>query len=636
MIRTRRGGTAPGAVPPAAGRRPGGRGGRGGRGRRGGPALALAAALAALAAACGPPPAPPRRPGPPLSAVVPPCHRVSVFPSPGTPTASATTQISFRGRAFARLERSPVSVIGSRTGRHRGRWVADSDGQGGSLFPTRPFAAGETVTVLTGFALCGASRDRDQFQVAVPPAGLRLFRTSTAAGPATGLQHFRSAPGLQPPRVAVSRSGHSAPGDLLLAPKEGDGSGGPMILGPNGHLIWFDPLPGGTKATNLRVQRLQGAPVLTWWQGQVVSGHGRGEDLIANRHYRVVATVRAGNGYAADLHEFLLRGRDTAWITAFSPVARDLSQVGGPADGAVWDGIVEAIDIPTGNVLFEWHSLGHVGPSAAYPPLPTVAGAPYDYFHVNGISPQPGGTVLISSRNTDSAYEVSQATGRVLWRLGGRSSSLRMEGGTFFRLQHDVEWRGNGLVSVFDDEDQSPRRLPARALLLRVHLRLRTVTLVGAYGHAPPLLDSAQGNVQILPDGHLLIGWGSQPATTEVSRSGRVVMTATLSAGNSYRAYRGRWTGLPPGPPQLAVGTRGGGGVTAYASWNGATEVHRWELLAGSSPTALAAVRSWRRRGFETGLPVPVAAAYVAVRAETSTGTVLGTSAAVSTAGAGG
>ncbi len=619
-----------GAGGPEAIRLPGG--GRPGRGQA--RAALLLPLLAVLAAACGP--AAPRRPvapsphaGPPLTTVAAPCTGVSLYPSPGTPTASPTTQLSFRGLAPGRLETAPVSVIGSRSGRHAGRWVADSDGRGASLYPATPFAAGETVTVLTSLRLCGVSGGRAQFTIARPPPKLHLFPSSAAPGPSAHLRTFRSAPDLRPPAIPVTTHGPTAPGDLFLAPKNGEGLGGPMILGPTGHLIWFDPLR-GTKASDFRTQRYRGAPVLTWWQGVVISGHGVGEDLIANQHYQVIATIHAGNGYHADLHEFRIVG-SVAWITAFNPVAWNLASAGGPADGAVWDGIVEAIDIPTGNVLFEWHSLAHVAPRSSVAPLPTVAGAPYDYFHVNSIDPQPDGTVLISSRNTDCAYEVNQTTGRVLWRLGGPSSSFRMGPGTVFRLQHDVQWRGDGIVTVFDDEDQPPDRLPARGLVLRLNLATRRVTLVHAYGHTPPLLDSAQGNVQLLPDGHLFIGWGSAPYISEVTRGGRVVLSARLPAGDSYRAYRAPWTGLPLTRPQLTV-VRRAGTVALFASWNGATLVRRWVALAGPSPARLRPVGSRSATSFQTRLSVHPSPAYVAVRAEGTGGVALATSAAVKVA----
>ena len=38
----------------------------------------------------------------------------------------------------------------------------------------------------------------------------------------------------------------------------------------------------------------------------------------------------------------------------------DLSAVGGPARGYVYDSIVQEVDVATGSIVFEWHSVGHV------------------------------------------------------------------------------------------------------------------------------------------------------------------------------------------------------------------------------------------------------------------------------------
>ena len=69
--------------------------------------------------------------------------------------------------------------------------------------------------------------------------------------------------------------------------------------------------------------------------------------------------------------------------------------------------------------------------------------------------------------------------------------------------------------------------------------------------------------------------------------------------------------------------------LTLYASWNGATEVDTWQVLAGSNPDRLEPVGSAPWRGFETTIAVRIAEPYVAVQARSASGRVLGTSRAV-------
>src|SRR5204862_483340 len=101
----------------------------------------------------------------------------------------------------------------------------------------------------------------------------------------------------------------------------------------------------------------------------------RGREL---RSREAARGPRAGNGYAQDLHDFRLTSHGTALIDAYNLVRADLTAVGGPADGLVWDCVVQEIDIRTGLVLYEWHSLDHVPITDSYrrPQKDKL----YDYF----------------------------------------------------------------------------------------------------------------------------------------------------------------------------------------------------------------------------------------------------------------
>src|SRR5215208_6805250 len=190
-----------------------------------------------------------------------------------------------------------------------------------------------------------------------------------------------------------------------------------MIVDEGGEPVWFHPLQDDeADAFNFEVQTYKGETVLTWWEGRH-TGYGQGEYVICDHSYREIMRVMAGNGYEGDHHEFLITPEDTALITIYNKVPRDLSGVGGPVDGEVLDGIVQEIDIESGNVIFEWHSLEHVGIDATYT-------KPYDYFHINSIDVYDEDHLLISSRNTSTVYKVDRRTGEIVWRLGGKKSDF--------------------------------------------------------------------------------------------------------------------------------------------------------------------------------------------------------------------
>ncbi|MDQ3375504.1 MAG: hypothetical protein M3533_01245 [Actinomycetota bacterium] len=66
--------------------------------------------------------------------------------------------------------------------------------------------------------------------------------------------------------------------------------------------------------------------------------------------------------------------------------------------------------------------------------------------------------------------------------------------------------------------------------------------------------------------------------------------------------------------------------MTLYASWNGATEVASWEVLAGPGPDSLEPVGSAPRKGFETAIVFTTEEPYVSARAKDRSGRVLGAS----------
>jgi hypothetical protein len=394
--------------------------------------------------------------------------------------------------------------------------------------------------------------------------------------------------------------------------------------------VWFKQVPAGQDAADFRTQSYRGENVLTWWQGRTLQlGYGLGEDVIANSNYKTIAVVKAGNGLRADEHEFNVTPEGAAYVLAYSPVAADLSSAGGPSNGVAVEGVIQKIDIHTHLVMWEWHSLGNVAVSESYSKAPTVSAAPYDYFHINSLTTDSHGNLLISARNTWGLYDISASTGRVMWRLGGKRSTFALGPNVAFAYQHNALWLPGGLLSLFDDEGAPTVKAPSRGEILKLDLKHESVTLANQLIRNPgPLITGSQGNVQSLSGGGWMVGWGGLPNFTEFNAQGQVIYDAQLPGGEfSYRVYREPWSGQPLTPPAIAA-RRAGSTTTVYASWNGATTVASWQLLTGAGASQLNAVSTTPRTGFETTIPAPNAG-FVQVRALSSSGHVLGTSAAV-------
>src|SRR5205807_5146839 len=124
----------------------------------------------------------------------------------------------------------------------------------------------------------------------------------SATPPAT--HRYWTRPDLRPPVVTVTTKAVHTSGGYLLSTPNSTTTGGSMISDNHGHPIWFRP-SNSMPTANLQVQSYQGAPVLTWWEGQVNSGVGTGEYVIMDSSYREIRRVRASNGNQGKLQEIM-------------------------------------------------------------------------------------------------------------------------------------------------------------------------------------------------------------------------------------------------------------------------------------------------------------------------------------------
>jgi len=463
-----------------------------------------------------------------------------------------------------------------------------------------------------------------------PPADTAVPTGPTPSPPPPGPRlTFRSRPDLKPPAMLIrTRSAEASSGLLLLTPNNGEAADGPTIYDETGDLVWMHP-DSGLHATNLQVIEHQGAPALCWWEGKVNAGIGDGDYVVVDASYKEIHRVTTAGG-GADLHEFLVTPEGTA-LYFVDKAAPPPPGSASPAPEQILDCALVEIDLASGRRLFEWHSVDQIAIDETYIDPPQAGGGAYDYVHANSIDVDHDGTLLVSARNTSAVYKIDRQTGRVVWRLGGRKSDFQMGDQTAFGWQHDVRRQVDGTITIFDD--QQPPKL-GRGLVLELDEVAMTATFVRSYARPEGLEISSQGNMQVLDNGNVLVGWGSQPVLTEFTSDGRVVFDASLPAGKqSYRDLRVAWSGRPSEPPALALDrvvevTGSQHRINAYASWNGATEVRSWRLLAGADADTLEAVTEIPRTGFETVISevVDAAVTFVAVAALDAARTVLGTS----------
>jgi len=495
--------------------------------------------------------------------------------------------------------------------------------------------AGKSAAGAAGLSLSGC----------LAGTGARPEATLPASGGSAG-PPFVSRPDLTPPRITITqhRLGADSRYIFLNAPYSGPGHGGTIIVDPHGEFVWFGANTAAHHRMNFDVQSYNGRPVLTWYQGLVTGGFGRGELVIADSSYKILQVIQPVYGDLADFHEFVVTPQDTALITVYRRHSGvDLRAVGGPSRGYIISGVIQEIDIATGNLLFEWDSW-----DGDHPPVQVTESyqkrgvgdggdgslsRPYNYCHLNSLAIDQDGDLLVSARNTCAVYKVSRKTGKIVWRLNGKESDFTMGPGSKFWWQHHVRPHSTGRLSIFDNAANGPavNEKQSRALILCLDTDAMLATLDKAYIHpGQKILAGAMGSVQLLGDGKVFVGWGTQPHFSEFSADGRLLLDGDIEKGDaSYRAFMHNWTGHPTELPAADARHRAGGGATVYASWNGATQVTSWTVYAGKTQTSLVEVASARRAGFETAIAVQSAGPYFAVQPRDAAGRPLSRSAPV-------
>ncbi len=461
-----------------------------------------------------------------------------------------------------------------------------------------------------------------------------------------GAYSFLSTPALHPPIVRAdvvpSGTGKLAPGYILLASfydlntPPMVGQSGPLILDNRLQPVWFRPVPQSVVSSNLSLQTYAGKPALAWWQG-VVTNTGAtesGEYVIVNGHYETVATLKGAGGWVLTLHSLVIRG-DHAWVTANKNIPMNLSKYGGAYNGALIDSAVQEYNLKTGELIQTWDALDHIPLSDSNATLPTN-GFPWDAYHVNAIDLPDDRTFVVSMRNTWAAYKVDIKTGRLQWTLGGKHSTFKFDPGAEFQWQHDVTvYPGTPLVTVFDDHccqitgggTHVGATGPSRGLVLKLDGHTQTATLADQYTHGTDFHAEYMGSIEPLPGGNEFVGWGSAPYFSQYTPSGQMLFDGVLPRPDiSYRATVEPWSGMPLDRPSGAARQKDGK-TTVYASWNGATQVARWQVLAGHDAKHLTRVAARARSGFETAIRLLRAYKLYKVRALDARGHVLKTSA---------
>ena len=392
-----------------------------------------------------------------------------------------------------------------------------------------------------------------------------------------------------------------------------------MIIDSRGSLVWFDQLPPPLVAANFRPQRFartQGAHLVAGPR-HAVRRSGIGEGVIADTslphapHRQAPATATAPTSTSSRSPR---PGTRSSRRTRRSMVHLP----GTPAGKLTADA---RLDRPGGRHPDRARRLG-VARVRAHPARRLLRHA-REQLRLRRLPRQldralePHNRLLVSARDTSAVYAIDRATGTIDWTLGGKASSFALRSRRALLASSTTPTCSPAnRISLFDDEAGPPFKAPSsRGLILALDLRHRTARRRAAVPPPRATHPAAERGqraaaperqrvrrlrldrvlLRVLADRHARVR--REPA--------RRTTAATASTGSRGARRRRR------GPTSAARKRTAGSGVDVYASWNGATTVARWQVLAGAERRLAHAVDDRPRHGFETHIAVSSARAAV-------------------------
>src|SRR5699024_10363659 len=121
-----------------------------------------------------------------------------------------------------------------------------------------------------------------------------------------------------------------------------------MILDASGELVWMDPTKRHVNDHghfDLRPQQYQNETILTYFKGPAALGYGYGDFFLMNDTYHVFDVVTTGGSippHETDFHDAVITDDETMLILAYHRKPADLSELGGPKEGWVHDGVIRS------------------------------------------------------------------------------------------------------------------------------------------------------------------------------------------------------------------------------------------------------------------------------------------------------
>ncbi|HYM20033.1 MAG TPA: aryl-sulfate sulfotransferase [Candidatus Kapabacteria bacterium] len=452
-----------------------------------------------------------------------------------------------------RFKTVPIQVTGTIGGTYNGTQKLSADAKTLIFTPSKPFALGEAVSILCGAlpTADGGRTDpqhlsfttRDHTVATIDPSFHsddpifeEEIHNDHAGNQLGGSNHKVASEGTQSfPFMTVVNNDNPSEGKVYIANFKfaiAQSSMYRMILDKGGNVL-FAQTSGPSLTLDFKPEK---NGTYTYYDASAQATY------VLDSNFTVIDTIMAANGYQTDGHELMYGPDGSYYIIAIDNVAMDMRPyvTGGDSAATVLDNVVQGFDKEK-NLIFEWRGLDHY--KITHIENEQLTGQGVDYCHMNAIEIDSDANILVSCRHLDEITKIDQATGNIIWRMGGKNNQFTFTNDTIgFSHQHAIRRTDAGTYTMYDNGNYHKNGGTfSRALEYKLDQTNKTATEVWEFRHSPQVFGSAMGYVQRLPNGNTLIGWGAcnSVAITEVGPFGRTEFELAMDSMNySYRAYK--------------------------------------------------------------------------------------------------
>lgn len=312
----------------------------------------------------------------------------------------------------------------------------------------------------------------------------------------------------------------------------------PMILDKNGYLAWYMITKDALSSDLNYFPKERLFSYISFFSPKKTVYY------LLDTAFNKVDSVSNVNGVIPDAHEFLILSNGHYLIGGELDSIFDLhtNSYNGfyESDSTLARGYVLQEFDREHHLVFQWNSNQYIHPSQGYPGTYSYQKEGFDYCHGNAIAEDTDGNFLISFRYLNSVYKIDRKTGKVLWRLGGKSNSFRFIDDFGFSGQHDIRVLPGGRISLFDNANNAPDPKRSRAVEYELDIQKMTAHKTWEYFYPIRTFSSSLGSYQRCANNAHLINYGFvfRPAPSILLLDSSNRLATKVSFTDSIKSYR--------------------------------------------------------------------------------------------------